>query len=313
MAKQVEKIIIGVDIAKDECVIHVWNTGQTLSIPNQAETIREWLSTFTGPVQLAVEPTAHYHLTLMTEALALDFEVYPVNPRQLVHYRQAVDIRNKTDPEDAYLLARYLAHEGDQLRPHRPQRKAAQELWALIKRRGLIVSSRKQLQQSTRHLSHLPIRDVLTEFGRLLDWIDRRAHELIASLGWLDDYQRCCSLPGIGPVNALALVAAYHRGVFAHCDAFIAFLGLDVRARESGTYKGKRKLTKRGESELRRLLYCAAQAARCYPPFEAYYQRQLDKGLSKTAAKVILSRKLARIAFALISNETMFEKRVNMA
>ena len=74
-------------------------------------------------------------------------------------------------------------------------------------------------------------------------------------------------------------------------------------------YKGKRKLTKRGEAEVRRLLYCAAQPARCYQPFEAFYQRQLDKGLPKIAAKVILARKLARIAFSLMNKQQLFIKQ----
>ena len=119
----------------------------------------------------------------------------------------------------------------------------------------------------------------------------------------------CLSIPGIGPLNAAALVAAYHRGVFASSDAFVAFIGLDVRLRESGRYKGKRKLTKRGEAEIRRLLYCATQAASAYSPFKAYYQNQIHKGLPKIAAKVILARKLARIAFSLMQNQTQFVKK----
>ena len=110
-------------------------------------------------------------------------------------------------------------------------------------------------------------------------------------------------------MNAAALVAAYHRGVFASSDAFVAFIGIDVRLRESGKYNGKRKLTKRGEAELRRLLYCAAQPARSYQLFDAYYQQQLEKGLPKIAAKVCLARKLARIAFTLIVNQQSFKKK----
>ena len=79
-----------------------------------------------------------------------------------------------------------------------------------------------------------------------------------------------------------------------------------MRIRESGQFKGKRKLTKHGESELRRLLYCAARPARSYLPFDHYRQKQLDKGLSNIAANVILARKLARIAFALMRDQQMF-------
>ena len=175
----------------------------------------------------------------------------------------------------------------------------------MLKRRASVVSARRQLQQSFARES-LSIRAVLSQFQALLQRIDLRIQQLIRDLGWQRQYQRCVSIPGIGPLNAAALVAAYQRGAFASCDAFVAFLGLDVRVRESGHYRGKRKLTKRGDSELRRLLYCATQAARQEPRFDDYYQRQVDKGLSKIAAKVALARKLARIAFALMSKEQMF-------
>ena len=308
MANRVSKITLGVDVAKDECVACDWHTDKILTLPNQNNSIKEYLRSLHGPVQIAIEPTSHYHLIVVEEALALGYEVYLINPRQLAHYREAVNVRNKTDPQDAWLLARYLVHEGSQLRAYQPQCRQAQRLWALLKRRAVVVAARKQLQQSFSDIN-LPVQALFTQFQHLLARIDLHMRKLIRALGWSNDYQRCLSIPGIGPLNAAALVAAYHRGAFANSDAFIAFIGMDVRLRESGHYRGKRKLTKRGEAELRRLLYCAAQPARCYQPFEDFYQRQLEKGLPKIAAKVILARKLARIAFTLISNQQMFIKQ----
>jgi len=57
-----------------------------------------------------------------------------------------------------------------------------------------------------------------------------------------------------------------------------------------------------------RQLYCATRPARCYQPFEHCYQRQPDKGLPNIAARVILARKLARIAFSLMNNQQRFVK-----
>lgn len=308
MAKRVEKITLGIDIAKDEGVVHDWASATTRRVANQDAAIAEFFQSLSGPVQIAIEPTSNYHMAWVEQALASGFEVYLVNPRQLVHYREAVNQRNKTDPADAWLLARYLVHEVTQLRPYRPQSKQAQYLWALLKRRARVVQARKQLQQSFRDIQ-LQAQALFTQFKQLLTRIDQRIQRAIEALGWQDDYQRCVSIPGIGPLNAAALVAAYHRGAFANSDAFIAFIGMDVRLRESGRYRGKRRLTKRGEAEIRRLLYCAAQPARNYSRFEQYYQKQIDKGLPKIAAKVILARKLARIAFALMHNQSSFIKK----
>jgi hypothetical protein len=56
-------------------------------------------------------------------------------------------------------------------------------------------------------------------------------------------------------------------------------------------------------------LFCATQGARSYRLFDDYYQNQLQKGLSRIAAKVVLARKLARIAFTLISKQQTFKKQ----
>jgi transposase len=308
VAKPVTKITLGIDVAKDQHVIYNWQSNQTISLANKRSDIKAWLKSFHGSVRIAIESTSTYHLVIVEEALALGYEVYLVNPRQLAHYREAVNVRNKTDPKDAWLLARYLEHEWSQLRPFQPQDRKAQRLWRLILRRAAVIKNRQQLKQSFAGFQ-ISIKGLLTQYQQLLARIDRQIITLIRELHWWSDYQSCLSIPGIGPGNACALVAAYHRGAFAGSDAFVAYLGLDVRIRESGCFKGKRKLTKRGEPELRRLLYCGSHGARQYHRFADYYQKQLEKGLCKIAARVVLARKLARIAFTLMRNEEIFIKQ----
>ena len=308
MAKSVSEITLGIDVSQDELVIYDWDRQQLTTLANQPAEISAWLKGVCGPVRLAVEPTSHYHLELVQQAHAAGGTVYPVNPRQLAHYRLAVGERNKTDATDAWLLARYLAHEADALRPFKPLDAKAQRLWALLKRRAVVVSMRQQLQQSFRDLT-VNTQALRREIQRLIARLEQRIRSLIDELGWQADYHRCLSIPGIGAINAAALTAVFHRGTFAGSDAFVAFIGLDVRLRESGKFKGQSKLSKCGEPEIRRLLYCAAQASRSYPPFAAYHQRQLDKGLCKIAAAVVLARKIARIAFTLLSQQQSFKKK----
>lgn len=310
MAKLVTKITLGIDVAKDQHVVLNWQTQETTTVLNQRREIKAWLKSFHSPIRIAIEPTSTYHLLVIDEAQAQGHEVYVIDQRQLVHYRQAINVRHKTDPLDAWLLARYLEHEGHLLRPYRPQDPRARRLWALVLRRATMVKSRQQLQQSFREI-RVSIKAVVTQINRVLQRIDQEMKRLIRELGWWADYQRCLSIPGIGPSNAAALVATYRRGAFSGSDAFVAFMGLDVRIRESGQFRGKRKLTKRGEAELRRLLFCASHAARSDLRFADYYQKQLEKGLCKIAARVALARKLARIAFTLMKNEETFIKKGN--
>ena len=312
MAKLTEKIILGIDVGKDQLVICNWTSGEIITINNDPRDIKTFIRALAMPLKIALEPTSTYHFDAVDVALADGHEVYLINPRLLYHYRDAVNVRNKTDVQDAWLLARYLDHESEHLRLYQPQSRQAQQLWALLKRRAVVVATRSKIQQSFKGVA-LSCRALVTELGRLLQRIDLRIRHLIKQLGWMAEYRYCKSIPGIGPANAAALVATYHRAAFASADAFVAYIGLDVRIRESGRYVGKRKLTKRGESEIRRLLYCASIPARCHARFEQYHQRQLDKGLSKIAANIVLARKLARIAFTLMQNQEMFDRDRNMA
>ena len=125
MAKQGVQIILGIDVSKDELEVFCWNTQQRQQIPNEAGAIRAWLRSFPGPLALSVEATSNYHFTLVDEAHALGHAVYVVNGRQLKGYREAVHRGHKSDPDDAWLLARYLAAERKNLRPFTPPGRTA--------------------------------------------------------------------------------------------------------------------------------------------------------------------------------------------
>ena len=83
---------------------------------------------------------------------------------------------------------------------------------------------------------------------------------------------------------------------------------MDVRVRDSGKHKGRRKLTKKGDPELRRLLYNAAMAARKTQAWKGLYETYVAQGLKPTQALIKLARKLARIAFALMHNQAIYQK-----
>src|SRR5256886_17610752 len=66
----------------------------------------------------------------------------------------------------------------------------------------------------------------------------------------------------------------------------IAYGGMDIEIKESGLWKGKAKLSKRGSGLLRRMLYMTALRSihREDSPFGVYYQRLVERGLKKGSA-----------------------------
>ncbi|WP_180700271.1 transposase, partial [Pseudomonas crudilactis] len=77
----------------------------------------------------------------------------------------------------------------------------------------------------------------------------------------------------------------------------------------SGKKKGRRCLTKRGDSEARRLLHNAAMAASRTSAWKGFYEALRERGLSTTQALVALARKLARVVFALLKNQSEYSPK----
>jgi transposase len=304
MAQQVIPVIAGVDVDSRYLQIAFHGVEEVTRIENSRAAMRQWLRTLSGPVSLAVEATGCYHLELVDQAHARGVTVYLVNPYRLSRYRDSVGERNKTDRVDALLLARYLAHERDALRPYQPLSAGHRQAWLLLKRRAKLVQVEGILNESLQAVAGLnaPIRAVKQRLKLLRQAIERQLMEQIQRLGWQADYERCLSIKGVGTLTAAALTLAFHRGDFSHADAWVAFLGLDVRIRESGRYRGKAKLTKKGDSECRRLLHNAAMSA-ARSDLKAYYTRLLERGYATTQAYVAVARKLVRIAFSLLTQQ----------
>jgi transposase len=206
------------------------------------------------------------------------------------------------------LLARYLAHERAHLRPWTPPPPAYRLLQRLLRRRAAIVKTRVTLTQSFADDAAMRrlIKPVLLKLNQVIRQLEQQLIQTAAQADVDHDIRRCRAVEGIGPLTATALVMASLRGTFTNSDAF---LGLDVRVKESGTYSGRRKLTKQGDPEIRRLLHTAAMAASRQAAWKPFYQRHLARGLKPTQALVALARKLARVAFALITQKTEYQTK----
>lgn len=304
-------LFIGIDVSKADLAIARSDATGVVTIENTPTAIRVWLRTLPGPTAIAVEATNTYHLTLLQQARRQGHCLYVIDGYRLNRYRDSVGGRAKTDHSDAELLVRYLQREVDQLRSWTEPPAAYTTVQRLLHRRATLVQAKTTLQQS---LGDIPgLKRALQALLRRIDHLDRqiqqRLQQALREAGWHHDRQRCQAIEGIGPLTAAALTSIFHRGAFKNSDAFIAFIGLDVRVRDSGTQRGRRRLTKQGDPELRRLLYNAAMAARRQPSWSAFYQRYIDRGLKPIQVLVILARKLARIAFAIMKQQTDYQPR----
>jgi len=301
--------VVGVDVAKAELVVYRADLQETFAIVNEPGPIKKWLKSLPAGSFIALEATNTYHVATVEMAHALGHTLYVIDGYRLSNYRKGTGGRSKTDISDARLLARYLTNEFEDLRPWSPPPKGFAKLQGLMRKRSQLVQMKVALNQSwgDEPMLKRQLKELQAVIAKVNADVQKMLHKLIEEAGLTAQVNRCKAIEGVGPLTAAALANAFSRGDFKSSDAFIAFLGLDLRVSDSGQKTGRRCLSKRGDSEARRLLHNASMAASRSDSWHPIYERYLTRGLKATQVYVILARKIARVAFALMKNQGEYQ------
>lgn len=136
--------------------------------------------------------------------------------------------------------------------------------------------------------------------------LEQQAHDFLSHR---EDYQRLRSLPGVGPIVALIILAeSGDLKRFKHYRQYINYCGFSLSTLQSGQNKGSSKLSKRGSARLRYAYWLAGNAAinMRENSFRAKYQRYIkldpDNADLKRKARTAVAVKIARVAHALVKN-----------
>ena len=311
MQTQSEALYVGADVAKDEVVVAcAEGSFPVRPIVNQRIALVAFLKGLPAGSCIGMESTGIYHELLANLAHKRGFTVFVLNPKDTRHYAKGVGLRGKTDRVDAEMIARMIEREHAQLHPWIPPTPEQREIARLLKRRATLSSLRQALAMTLKGLEGFAtdLKTLQMRFDRVIARIDARIETLIESSPERKEHvTRLRTINGVGPVVSAALVNALEHIPLASADAFVAFTGLDPRPDDSGQHRGKRRLSKRGSSELRRLLYIAAMSARKTTTWKPLFEHCRAKGLSTTASLVILARRIARTAWSMYTYKTEFD------
>lgn len=165
-----------------------------------------------------------------------------------------------------------------------------------------------------------PLRDALAEACCEIRQLSERVRgvekQLEALAAELPRVGRLRSIPGIGLLSATALVAFigdFHR--FPSSRHLASFLGLTPRERSSGLARRLGSISKRGDAYLRMLLVHGARSVLCMAERRgpghhlAAWALRLKKRRGTNLAAVALAGKIARVAWAVATEETVFKEQ----
>ena len=301
---------IGVDVSKQELVTFDGKTERIFpnerSIPEFRRFVKKTVDAF-----IVFEPTSTYSRRLETFCRMQKILCCQLNPRVVPHLRQVGRGRSKTDSSDAELLYRYGIERGHNEASELSHDPLSESIQARLACFRVAQKARVAYQGLREALENDPAtpRTLLTELTTEIAALKiREERYLVAAQCNVDEDEETgrqlaalLSIPGIGPITALTLLALFRKYPGATRSQIVALAGLDPIQFQSGTsVHGKTRISKRGNREVRKRLYQATlSAARYNPTVKALHRRLKEQGKPDKVARIAAARKLLLIAHAI--------------
>lgn len=299
---------VGIDVAKDRLDVAVRPTGETWATGNDAPGITEVVQRLTQlhPELVVLEATGGLQMPMAGALAAAGLPLAMVNPRQVRDFARATGRLAKTDRLDAQVLA----HFGEAIRPtpHPLPDTQAQELTALLTRRHQVIemlTAEKNRLRVTRSASvRQRVQDHIRWLEQELGGLDRDLdHTIRESPLWRDKDNLLRSVPGIGPVVSITLLADLPELGTLNRHQIAALVGVAPLNRDSGRFRGQRMVWG-GRARVRAALYMAALTASRYNPIiKAFYHRLCGAGKARKVALTACMRKLLIILNAMLKHQ----------
>ena len=122
--------------------------------------------------------------------------------------------------------------------------------------------------------------------------------------------EKICRFKGLGTLTVVTIIAETDGfALFRRKGQVVCFAGYDVRQNESGSsVKGKSRISKKGNSHIRKALHLPALCAVKYEKhFKNLYERVLQNTGVKMKAYVAVQRKILVLIYTLYKNDAAYD------
>lgn len=308
---------VGIDVSSKLLDVDTLPASCRFSKPNTEDGIASLVSQLKplNPKIVLLEATGGYEIPVAYALYEAGLPVVVMNPKNLRHFAKAIGRLAKTDKLDAQVLALYAQTLQPQVRPLKDREQL--ELANLMTRRrqlqGMIVMELNRRRTCTPKVRSNIDRS-LAHLEQLLKDVDREIHDAIRRTPlWHEDSEILQSFDGVGPKVSASLIANMPElGTLPRTKA-TALAGLAPMNRDSGQYRGQRKI-QGGRPAVRQALYMAALvASRHNLVIKEFYQRLRLAGKPAKLALTACMHKILVILNAMLKNRTYWNPQLPLA
>jgi transposase len=312
--KNIEEINVGIDTSKTQLDIFIRPVGDYFSVENNAPGVKDALKRIKSyqPTRIIIEATGRLELLFACAASKANLPIVIANALQVHKFAASTGKLAKTDKLDAQMIAHY----GEALKPRLTEIKAdnIQKISDFLVRRSQLIDMRtmeknrdsimpKEIQRSNQRL----IKHLQKEIIGVEQTLDKLIEE---TPDWKRTLDILLSVKGVGKVLAYTLLSDLPELGQLNRKEVAALVGVAPMNRESGAYRGKRRI-RGGRARIRKVLFMAMMSTiQSNPKFKREYHALVAKGKPKKVAIVACMRKMITILNTMVKNGEIWNEKL---
>lgn len=318
------KYSVGLDISKDNihACVSVIDEQQSVKVISSKLFINSnkgfiqmdtWIKKYhLDPIPLVIimEATGVYY-----EQAAVFFHksnrlVSVILPIKAKKYMQAIGYKSKNDKIDAAGLSRMGAEQ--QLEVWQPMGDFFYQLRHLTRHHQSLQESITGFKNQLHAIEHSAwsVKEVIAHLKKTIKLFETQVEQTkqaITKLICTDEEVRqrvdhICMIKGVGLMTSATIIAETNGfALFKNIRQLVSYAGYDVIENQSGKHFGKTKISKRGNSKIRRILYLPAINAvmNKQKPFAQLFNRVYEKTGIKMKGYVAVQKKMLYYIYTL--------------
>jgi transposase len=320
----------GIDIAKDTFVagFSTIDMGQNV-LQKRPKTFKNnlsgyveylnWIAKFQVadiPMTFTMEATGVYYEGLAYFLHEKDKRVSVLLPNTVNSFARSLNAKSKTDKIDAKILGQMGVERV--LPEWKVSSTIYRELKTLTRERQSLIENRtaeKNRLHAEEHTAY-PMKTVITRMKNHIKYLNKQIESIEKELKKKvskDDFvsekiKKVSTIPGVKFTTAVT-IAAETQGFdnFSSSRQLFSFAGYDIQLKESGKFKGKTTISKKGNSHIRRAMYMPSLSAKTHTQtYQRIYDRLYEKKEKGMIAGTAIQRKLLGLIYTLWKNDTTF-------
>lgn len=266
---------------------------------------------------VCMEATGVYHEQCAYSLHSSGFRVSIILPTKAKRYLQSLGLKSKNDSIDARGLAQMGAEQ--QLAAWEPIGTFFYELRSFTRQHQditeqiTVAKNKLHAEMRSQHINKLVVRQLKANIKLFEKQKEEIELAITAHIKTDAEVSRkvtnICKIKGLGMLS-VATVLAETGGflLFENCPQVVSYAGYDVVENQSGSYKGRTRISKRGNSRIRRILFMPAFSAVKHkePVCMDLFERTLERHGIKMKSYVAVQKKLLLLIYSLYTKDVEY-------